>query len=304
MTKRFCDTEIWAKDWFLNLSLKQKLLVKYLFDNCDCAGIYEISYKTLRNCFDTEITREDFAGIKQVRFLSDSIIFIEDFVLFQCGIQSLKELNPNNNAHKGIIKRLKKYSTNLAPSEGLASPLAGAQEKEKEKEKDTYTQTEYSNLDLDSYTLKEKEKQAKEKEKVEAEAVEGRRGAVSTTPGAGFHYDPFFDDEINKVFELYKRYCVSCAPLKFENRTPERLFEVREFLDVVGSDFSYIEELFKRANRQKTYYKNPITFKCLIKNHSEIYAGVGAKEEPQGGMAKLEALANEYRARDREAEYG
>ncbi len=48
MAKRFTDTEIWQKDWFLDLPIKQKLLVKFIFDNCDCAGIYEISYRVLK----------------------------------------------------------------------------------------------------------------------------------------------------------------------------------------------------------------------------------------------------------------
>lgn len=134
MTKRFCDTEIWEKDWYLRLSVKQKLLVKFLFDKCDCAGIYKISYYTLRFCFGEEIKKEDFKGIKQVIFINDDTIFVEDFVLFQCSIDSLKDLNPNNNAHKGIIKRLEKYNL-LGAIEPLISPSLGAQDKEKEKEK-------------------------------------------------------------------------------------------------------------------------------------------------------------------------
>lgn len=137
MTKRFCDTEIWEKDWYLKLSVKQKLLVKFLFDKCDCAGIYKISYYTLRFCFGEEIKKEDFEGIKQVVFIDDETIFIEDFVLFQCSIDSLKDLNPNNNAHKGIIKRLEKYNLYLGASQPLVSPSLGAQDKEKEKEINT-----------------------------------------------------------------------------------------------------------------------------------------------------------------------
>lgn len=141
MTKRFCDTEIWEKDWYLRLSVKQKLLVKFLFDKCDCAGIYKISYYTLRFCFDEEIKKEDFEGIKQVIFINDDTIFIEDFVLFQCSIDSLKDLNPNNNAHKGIIKRLEKYDLYLGASQPLVSPSLGAQDKEKEKEKEKINTT-------------------------------------------------------------------------------------------------------------------------------------------------------------------
>lgn len=140
MVKRFCDTEIWNKEWFLNLPIKQKLLTKFLFDNCDCAGIYEISWKLLNFHFNEEITKDDFLKIKQVKFINDNTIFIEDFILFQCSVKSLKDLNPNNNAHKGIIKKLGKYNLLPAPDEPHLSPSlgahSGAQEKEKEKEKE------------------------------------------------------------------------------------------------------------------------------------------------------------------------
>lgn len=146
MTNRLCDTEIWEKDWFLELNTKQKLLVKFLFDKCDCAGFYKISWNLLKVFFnDVEITREDFKKIKQVKFLEDNLIFIEDFVLFQCKVSSLDKLNPNNNAHKGVLKLLEKHNINLAPSEGLASPIGGAQEKEKEKEKDNNTISNFNN---------------------------------------------------------------------------------------------------------------------------------------------------------------
>lgn len=140
MANRLVDTEIWKKDWFLELSDKQKLLTKFLFDNCDCAGFYKISWNLLK-CFFNELpTKEDFEKIKQVKFIEDDLIFIEDFALFQCKVNSFNELNPKNNAHLGVLKLLKKHgvflSPSLAPSEPLTSPCLGAQEKEKEKEKE------------------------------------------------------------------------------------------------------------------------------------------------------------------------
>lgn len=137
MANRLSDTEIWTKDWFLDLNTKQKLLVKFLFDNCDCAGFYKISWRLLTLYFsDVKITEEDFKKIKQVKFIDDDLIFIEDFALFQCKVSSFDKLNPNNNAHKGVLKLLEKYGIFKAPSMGLTSPSNGAQEKEKEKEKD------------------------------------------------------------------------------------------------------------------------------------------------------------------------
>ena len=152
MANRLSDTEIWTKDWFLDLNSKQKLLVKFLFDNCDCAGFYKISWRLLKFYFyDVEITKEDFKKIKQVKFIEDDLIFIEDFALFQCKVSTFEKLNPNNNAHKGVLKLLDKYGIFKAPSEGLVSPFNGAQDKDKDKEieKDIKLYGEYLNVCLD-----------------------------------------------------------------------------------------------------------------------------------------------------------
>ena len=60
MAKRIRDNEIWKKDWYLDLSIKHKLLVDFLYDNCDCAGVYEISKRILNYVFGGEITIDDF----------------------------------------------------------------------------------------------------------------------------------------------------------------------------------------------------------------------------------------------------
>ena len=134
MVKRLADSNIWNKDWFLDLPNKKKLLVKYLFDNCDCAGIYEISYRHLRNCFGEEITKNDFEGIKQIKFISDNKIFIEDFIKFQYNV-SIPLLNPSNNVHKGIIASLKKNNL-LRVAQGLGNPCPRVLDKDKDKDKD------------------------------------------------------------------------------------------------------------------------------------------------------------------------
>ena len=129
------DNDIWKKDWFLDLSIKKKLLVKFLYDNCDCAGVYEISYRTLKYCFNEEITKEDFEGIKQIIFISDNKIFIEDFIKFQYGID-IDELNPaKSNVHKGICKSLKKNCL-LTLNEPLTNPCSRVLYKDKDKYKD------------------------------------------------------------------------------------------------------------------------------------------------------------------------
>ena len=136
MAKRLSDTEIWRKDWFLDLSIKQKLLVKFLFDNCDCAGIYEISYRTLRNCFNEEITKKDFEGLKQIKFLNENTIFIEDFIKFQYNCE-ISNLNPKYSVHRGIIKILNKYGLFETLTQGLGNPsIVRVLDKDKDKDKD------------------------------------------------------------------------------------------------------------------------------------------------------------------------
>lgn len=110
-----------------------------------------------------------------------------------------------------------------------------------------------------------------------------------------FKEDVFFDKNIQKVISLYKEHCKSLIPIKFEHRTRERLIEIREFLKVVGLDFSYVIDLMDRANKQKVFYENKINLKSLIKNHEAIYSGLGAstQNEPQGSTnltARLEKL--------------
>jgi hypothetical protein len=134
MVKRFTDTEIWNKDWFLELNMKQKLLTKFLFDACDCAGFYQISWFKLKIFFGEEVTKEDFEKLHFVKFLKEDFIYLENFILFQYKINSLEELNPSNNAHKGVIKRLKEFSPLLAPTQPLVSPFNGVIGRRKKEE--------------------------------------------------------------------------------------------------------------------------------------------------------------------------
>lgn len=133
MAKRLCSNDIWFKDWFLELSDKQKLLIKFLYDNCDCAGIYEISYNILNMCFKDGITREDFNGLKQVRFIADNVVFLEDFIQFQYNIE-LSELNPRNNVHKGILRKLSKYNLQLIEQPEIENVKEDMAEGEKKSE--------------------------------------------------------------------------------------------------------------------------------------------------------------------------
>ncbi len=150
MAKRFADTEIWQKEWFLKLSLKCKMLVKFLFDNCDCAGIYEPNFTLLSFYIGEQITEKDFEEIKQVRKLENGNYFIEDFIKFQYNT-TLDELNPKFSVHKGIIKQLEK--NNITLTQPLPNPLLEVsqplQDMVMDKDKDNKSKDIICNLDFE-----------------------------------------------------------------------------------------------------------------------------------------------------------
>ena len=136
MVKRLTDTEIWNKDWYLDLSIKKKLLLKYIFDNCDCAGVYEISYRNLRNCFNEEVTKEDFENIKMIKFFDENKIIIEDFIKLQYGVD-INGLKPRNSVHKGVLRCLEKHKLLLNPFETVKNKDKNKNKnKNKDKNKD------------------------------------------------------------------------------------------------------------------------------------------------------------------------
>jgi hypothetical protein len=133
MAKRFTDTEIWNKEWYLALSLKHKMLVKFLFDNCDCAGIYEPNFILLSFYIGEKITAEDFNELKQIRKLNNGNYLIEDFLVFQYGVKSYDALNPKFSVHKGILKSLEK---NQLLSNSCLTLTQGLQDMDKDMDKD------------------------------------------------------------------------------------------------------------------------------------------------------------------------
>ena len=159
MAKRFTDTQIWNKEWFLKLNIKEKLLLKFLFDNCDCAGIYETNLTLLSVFMGETITDDDFKNLKQVRKLENGNYLIEDFIKFQYGV-SINELNPKFSVHRGIIKQLEK--NNITLNQPLLNPCVRVTQTLQDKDKDKYMDKD----NISTNSIKEKENK-KEKEKID-----------------------------------------------------------------------------------------------------------------------------------------
>lgn len=130
MAKRFTDNQKWSKSWFMDLTLKEKLLWIYMTDSCDHAGIWEVNWKLTSFMVGFQVTQLPQAFDKQVEAIKDNKYWIKDFCQFQ-----YNTLTPSNNAHKSVINRLNKYNINLGADQPLISPSQGGKDKDKDKDK-------------------------------------------------------------------------------------------------------------------------------------------------------------------------
>ena len=177
MAKRFCDSELWQKEWFQNLSLINKVFLKYIFENCDCAGVWNINYRLASFIIGAPVTEKNLNEINAANNLfekfDDDKIFIIDFIKFQYG-----NLSENCKPHKSIIEKLKKYGLYERVSKGYPKgmdTLPNTLEekdtyKEKEKEQDTKKGNSINtNSCTDTLIEKKEEENKKEEEKVYGE---------------------------------------------------------------------------------------------------------------------------------------
>lgn len=146
IAKRLTDTEKYKKKFFKNLPGPYKLFWDYLCSNCDNAGIWNKDFEVaqIRIGRDMEINERSALELFKGRVIvidGENKWFLTPFIEFQydCTVDGL---NPKNNAHLSVIKKLKKEGL----YEGL---LGGALDKEKDKDMD---------MDKDKYITVENEK--------------------------------------------------------------------------------------------------------------------------------------------------
>jgi len=126
--KRRTDPEKWLIPRFRKLPPTTKLVYLYLLDNCDWAGFMPVDVE--RIVFDTQIADNNIIQIleelnKDEIVLKDGWLFVLDFI----ELQDNNPLNPNNNAHKNILNKLRdnskfmdsdvRFEKNVAPYQPL-----------------------------------------------------------------------------------------------------------------------------------------------------------------------------------------
>lgn len=143
MSKRFVDTELWQKEWFQDLNMEDKLLLKFIFENCDCAGVWNTNFKLVSFILGYSYTIDNVNRInkkkKQFEILDTGNIFVIDFIKFQYG-----KLSEKCKPHKPVIEKLKKYNLFERVLKGYPKGIDTLEEKEQEKEQEKKKEKEYS----------------------------------------------------------------------------------------------------------------------------------------------------------------
>lgn len=127
MPKRFTDTQIWEKEWFMKLKPKHKCLWRYLTERCDQSGVWEQNWQLASIYIGEPVAWEDLKVFgHHVEILTTGKVFIPDFINFQYG-----QLSEKSPAHKPIFRAIQKNNLANRVFNRVSNTL---QEKEEEKE--------------------------------------------------------------------------------------------------------------------------------------------------------------------------
>ena len=139
MSKRFMDTALWQKEWFMLLPPKNKCAVLYLFSHCDNVGVWCPNTKLADSMIGAKAGWDELPSLcnDNIKLLKNGKWFLVDFCDFQYG-----ELNPSCKPHASYINLLKKHglfeSEEMYANEGYTKGIHTLKEKEKEKDKTEY----------------------------------------------------------------------------------------------------------------------------------------------------------------------
>jgi hypothetical protein len=102
--KRFTETTKWSDPWFMDLPVKYKAFWFYICDQCDCAGFWEPNMRLAVAQIGEPMELVEILRVfeKRIEQTGEGKLWIRKFIQFQQG----NELNFENNAHRGILKRL------------------------------------------------------------------------------------------------------------------------------------------------------------------------------------------------------
>jgi len=152
MPKRLTDTEIWNKYWFQILTPKYKCFIRYLFDKCNHAGIWEVNKKVMEMFINARFSEnlDELLDKFQDHIIkiSNTKWFIVDFIPFQynCSIDYIFGLDlkdENNKKRKRVLLSVRKILDKYNIKQLLDTlsiqyryPIDRCKDKDKDKDKD------------------------------------------------------------------------------------------------------------------------------------------------------------------------
>jgi hypothetical protein len=135
--KRFTDTKKWEKEWFLSLSLEDKLVWLYLLDTCDECGLWNVNWRLCSVLTGVDLqSAPDSMQHQLIKTNHEKVLCIKDFMPFQYGLEYLEKKSPmitkcvRKLIGYGIIEQ-SDFDTAQAQNEGEARVSTTLQEKEK-----------------------------------------------------------------------------------------------------------------------------------------------------------------------------
>ena len=127
MSKRFTDTTIWSKEWFMELTPVEKCAIFYIKDACDNVGVWKPNLKLAEFQIGEAVGWAELLEKcnDNISVLPDGKWWLIDFVEFQYG-----ELKESCKPHLSYISLLKKHGLLKGYRKGINT------HKEKDKDKD------------------------------------------------------------------------------------------------------------------------------------------------------------------------
>lgn len=143
--KRFFDTDLWQKPWFMDLAPSDKIAWFYLIGACDNVGVWTPNFRLANFQIGTEIDWEDFIN----RCNGNIVItdkgkwWLVDFCRFQH--PDLDE-GSSSNAVKSYVTLLKKHGLFEQYTNGTCSVREHSKEQEQERDRERVKEKEGENL--------------------------------------------------------------------------------------------------------------------------------------------------------------
>jgi hypothetical protein len=238
MAKRFIDTEIWERDWFLDLSPEERQSLIFITCKCDLVGIYR--HNAMNQFVLGSVTVESLIEKTngRIEHLGGNKYWLPNFCKFQYG-----DLSHNSPPHRKYIGMLKEYDLFDRVSDRVGDSVPTSvpdrvcnsvpervchtlQEEEEEEDKEKETEKEE---ETDKAKDMDKEK---ETDKIQFDGIWKIYGMRGPKAKALDFWKKLTEKNKDKLAQSIKPFCKETPELKFRPHF-FRYIRDNQFLDVL-----------------------------------------------------------------------